>query len=306
MVQHKHSAGRQGQRGKAMKQTFRGNKFTATFTDENGYYSLTGHVYGASGAVGAQLVELDSLFAPLELLHLCDVETGAPMHAWANAEYYARQGQNGAAAAALHLDVENKQELVLVQSFIDELLQGTPEALEEIKANIAHIWEERIFDLDDDIEQLADKYAPENRPEFVEPLYEDEKTGDMLLLPAYEGIDDDELDRRTALARHLDCNINVVNPIRYSETEFKAEGKIWLVLTEEEAEEAARESVRSYIDDALDIPENIRPYFDEGRFIDDVLRADGRGPVLNSWDGTEYDTHGVDNENRKTFFIYRR
>lgn len=289
-----------------MKQTFRGKKFTATFTDENGYYSLTGHVNGASGAVGAQLVELDSLFAPLESLHMCDVETGAPMHAWVNAEYYARQEQNGAAAAALRLDVENKRELFLVQSFINELLHGTPEALEEIKADISQVWKERVFDLDDDLEQLADEYAPENRPEFVEPLYEDEKTGDMLLLPAYEGIDDDELDRRTALARHLDCNINDVEPVRYSETEFEAEGKEWLVLTEDEADEAARESVRSYIDDELEIPENIRPYFDENRYIDDVLRYDGRGHVLNSWDGTEYDAHGADNENRKIFFIYRR
>jgi hypothetical protein len=280
-----------------MKTTFRGKNFTATFTDENGYYSLTGHVNGASGAVGAQLVELDSLFAPLESLHLCDVETGAPMHAWANAEYYARQGQNGAAAAARHLDIENKRDLFLVQSFINELLHGTPEALEEIKADIAQIWEERIFDLDDDLEQIADEYAPENRPEFVEPIDENGET-----LPAYADIDIDELERRTALARFLNCNINDVEPVRNSETEYEAEGKEWLVMTETEADDAARESIRSYIDDALEIPENIRPYFDEDRYIDDVLSIDGRGHVLNSWDGNENEESGID----ETFFIYRR
>lgn len=280
-----------------MKQTFRGKKFTATFTDENGYYSLTGHVNGASGAVGAQLVELEKLFTPLELLHLCDVETGVPMHAWANAEYYARQGQNGAAAAALHLDIENKRELFLVQSFINELLHGTPEALEEIKADIAQIWKERIFDIDDDLEQLADKYAPENRPEFVEPI---DENGEVL--PAYADIDIDELERRTALARFLNCNINDVEPVRHSETEFEAEGNEWLVMTETEADDAARESIRSFIDDCLDIPENIRPYFDEDRYIDDVLLADGRGHVLNSWDGSENEESGID----ETFFIYRR
>jgi hypothetical protein len=36
-----------------------------------------------------------------------------------------------------------------------------------------------------------------------------------------------------------------------------------------------------------DVPSNLRYYFDEDRYIDDVLRYDGRGHLLSSYDGSE-------------------
>lgn len=295
-----------------MKHIFKGKNFSATFTDENGYFSFTGDVSGASGAVVEIIVEIEPAFHALELLHLCDVETGRPMHAWENAQYAltgpalgGRQYGPDAAARALHLDnitdgPEKRAFEAWAKAYVSAKHAISENSMEELKGameDVAEIWAGRVEELEDALEELLDEYAPENRPEFVEPLDDEGE-----ILPAYADIDIDELERRTALARFLNCNINDVEPVRHSETEFEAEGKEWLVMTETEADDAARERIRSYIDDALDIPENIRPYFDEDRFIEDVLRADGRGHVLNSWDGDENEESGID----ETFFIYRR
>ena len=71
-----------------MKKEFVGNDFTATFTDEDGYFSLTGHTSGVSGAIGDRLAEIDPRFEFINTMHLSDCKTGAPMHAWENADYF--------------------------------------------------------------------------------------------------------------------------------------------------------------------------------------------------------------------------
>ena len=77
----------------------------------------------------------------------------------------------------------------------------------------------------------------------------------------------------------------------------------YLVLTDDEADQAFEEQCRSYIDDCMEIPENIRHYFDEEKFIEDCRNNDGRGHILASYDGEENEIQ--DPESKEWFYIYR-
>lgn len=95
-------------------------------------------------------------------------------------------------------------------------------------------------------------------------------------------------ERQLALAMHLEINPEDVTP--GYRNEFRANGRDWLVVTDKEADQLARASVESLLDDLLsDVPENLRYYFDEDKYLDDVVSNDGRGSLLNHWDGTEYE-----------------
>lgn len=282
-----------------MKREFKGKNFSATFTDENGYYSLTGTVSGISGATGGELVRIDSDFAPLNDLHLCSVETGAPMHAWENARYHVKNMCWSEAAKALHLSGES--ELALCRKWAALALEsGADELRLEIEIEIMDIWQDRIDELEDAIDELSYSYAPENRPEFVEPAGPDGE-----ILPAYADIDADDLDRMTALARHLDCNVSQIEPAAYGKNCFEGEGKEFLVLTEDEADDAWDESLDNYIDDCLEIPDWIQSYFDRDAWKRDA-KMDGRGHALSPYDGHEYDEYGVDTASGSDiYYIYR-
>jgi len=95
-----------------MKKTIKGKGFTATFTDENGYFSLTGECEGGGGAVGGRIAAIDSRFKLLSDLHLCDCKTGAPRHAVANALYYAEQGDTAALARHLRIDPDQTTSII--------------------------------------------------------------------------------------------------------------------------------------------------------------------------------------------------
>jgi hypothetical protein len=84
---------------------------------------------------------------------------------------------------------------------------------------------------------------------------------------------------------------------------YNVDGEEYLVLTDDEADSAFRESVESYIDDCIlhEIPKAYRPYFDADSFIRDVELSDGRGHTLASYDGEENEEK-VDGE---WFYIYR-
>lgn len=75
-----------------MKYTYRHKKFTAVFTDEGGYFSLTGDYDGGGGACGDKIAKIDPRFKLLSDMHLCDTNTGAPMHAKENAVYWVKTG----------------------------------------------------------------------------------------------------------------------------------------------------------------------------------------------------------------------
>jgi hypothetical protein len=65
-------------------------------------------------------------------------------------------------------------------------------------------------------------------------------------------------------------------------------GDDYMVLTDDEAAEMEDEYLDSYIDDLLEIPDNIRFYFDDERWKEDA-KQDGRGSVINNWDGSEWE-----------------
>lgn len=110
-------------------------------------------------------------------------------------------------------------------------------------------------------------------------------------------LEDDEEERRLALALCLDvADMDDVTSATYGDG-FECEGGEYEVLTEEEADEAFAEAIETYVDDCMDIPSNIRPYFDMDAFKVDVEMTDGRGPILAAYDGEEREFG--------RFFIYR-
>lgn len=104
-----------------------------------------------------------------------------------------------------------------------------------------------------------------------------------------------------ALAEHLGESYGSIEDKGGDHYECSERRGEWLVLTDEEADGEASAYLDSYMDDCLEIPDWIRPYFDAGAWKADVLRADGRGPQLSPYDGEENDVtiDGV------SYFVYR-
>jgi hypothetical protein len=109
--------------------------------------------------------------------------------------------------------------------------------------------------------------------------------------------------KHAALARHLDESPESVSECRYGDDMFECDGVPgeYRVLTDSERDSAARESLLSHIDDCREIPDAIRPYFDEDRWIRDALLSDGYGHTLSGYDGEEHEEQ-IDGE---WYYIYR-
>ena len=96
------------------------------------------------------------------------------------------------------------------------------------------------------------------------------------------------------VTRELDSIVETFpNNFRYSNEEY-------LVLTDEEADEEEDRQLNNYIDECLEIPDNIRPYFDEEAWKRDA-RMDGRGHIISTYDGCEYE----ETVEGTTYYIYR-
>ncbi len=108
-------------------------------------------------------------------------------------------------------------------------------------------------------------------------------------------------DAHRALAAHLKVDPSELEPTRYDDCCFEYGREEYRVLTESERETAASEALDSYIDDCLEIPPAIEPYFDRGKWKRDALLSDGYGHTLSSYDGEENEEQidGV------WFYIYR-
>ena len=75
----------------------------------------------------------------------------------------------------------------------------------------------------------------------------------------------------------------------------------YLVLTDEEADDAWDDELEHYIDECLNIDEAIQPYFDREKWKDDA-RMDGRGHSLSSYDRAEHSK----TVNEVNYYIYRQ
>lgn len=88
----------------------------------------------------------------------------------------------------------------------------------------------------------------------------------------------------------------------YSDCESAIYRDDYLVLTDNEADIRAQELAEDYASDAkYEIPEHLRYYFDEYRYIEDQL-SDGRGILLAHANGEEYE----EKVNETVYFIYKR
>lgn len=108
-----------------------------------------------------------------------------------------------------------------------------------------------------------------------------------------------EIDPRiTALLKHLEYPDNLTletsDDMRYE----TSEGEEYLVLTDEESEEAWNESMDSYIDECIlsELPEAYRYYFDSEKWKYDAS-FDGRRNALATYDSVEHE--------QGDYYIYR-
>lgn len=366
-----------------MKKHFKHAKFSATFTDEGGYFSLTGECEGGSGAVGERIAEIDPQFAPLALVHVCDAETGEPLHAWANAAYWAERGDIATLARHLHCDETKAAEYA---SAVSELARNTAtkeritpyrkhtcsfpywwkagdvlrdkEEAERRYRECHHVWVSPV-ELSWDTHNINGEKTVlcpkcQRRPAESSPYCDkdgspwDTATMDMLVVPASreaiyaacekwagkvaelqgelseqwrqeaeaarEAAEDipanltrgfvdpytadgefisqeheyclnlfDEPEK--AIAAAMEEGVDVCDVTEKGEY-YTAAGREYRVLTDDEADAAEREYLLSIIDDVLEIPDSIRPYFDEEAWLKDA-RQDGRGHHLAGYDGVE-------------------
>ncbi|MDD5059461.1 MAG: hypothetical protein WC516_09970 [Patescibacteria group bacterium] len=113
-------------------------------------------------------------------------------------------------------------------------------------------------------------------------------------------------EKARALASFLELEFDSWDDIQEaSSNEFKVgQNKWYLVLTDEEAEDAWDESIESYIEECVlpEISKQYRCYFDDDSFKRDC-KLDGRGHSLSPFDGEENEDQ--DPESKKYFYIYR-
>ena len=87
----------------------------------------------------------------------------------------------------------------------------------------------------------------------------------------------------------------------YSDCESYLDNGGYLVCEEDKADKLAHETAEGYADDArMEIPKYLQRYFNDDLYIEELL-DDGRGPLLNYYDGCEYE----ELVNGTTYYVYR-
>lgn len=114
-------------------------------------------------------------------------------------------------------------------------------------------------------------------------------------------LDDDEegANRILALRLHRDEWETPITSRRGNE--FTMGKKSWLVLTGQEADDECERRLNDRIDNVLDIPPEIEPYFNRERWKADIKKY-GRGNVVSCYDNTEINVLTAFN----TFYIFRQ
>ena len=86
----------------------------------------------------------------------------------------------------------------------------------------------------------------------------------------------------------------------YDDNMFSYYSGSYYVLTDSEADDKEDQQLNFYIDECLEIPDDIRPYFDDEKWKRDA-GMDGRGHIISTYDGCEYE----EEVNNTTYYIYR-
>lgn len=131
-------------------------------------------------------------------------------------------------------------------------------------------------------------------------------------------------ERVIALAQHLELDLEI-NEADFETEEEKEEAiqniideldsitsdydntysygnKEFLVLTDSEADEEEDRQLDNYLEECIypELPENMRYYFDDEKWKRDA-KMDGRGHIISTYDGAEYEEKVNDN----WYYIYR-
>jgi|FLOH01.1.fsa_nt_gi hypothetical protein len=287
---------------KTMRKEYTGNSFKATFTDENGYFSLTGDIGGGGGAIGDELVKIDPRFKMLNDMHLSNADTGEPMHALENGYYhFNKMPVFHSLEDYWNIDRLTDDQRDRIKSAMQEkagvyfpirckemingvpLFEDTKQAVSAVMEEIRPTWERQV----QEVRRIAES-IPEDLTDIDETISLD---------------DFSEPEKVQALAQHLKCHFSIVEESAYDNNLFEAEGSDWLVVTDDEAETLWDQSLDNYLEECVlpDLPENMRNYFDDEAWKRDA-RMDGRGHSLNRYDGEEH-FEVVDGE---THYIYRQ
>lgn len=134
------------------------------------------------------------------------------------------------------------------------------------------------------------------------------------MLEEVKTLNNTEQEKALALAIHLELDPtdhtdvdSFLSQLASSESNnntFEIDGKEYLVLTDEEAEEAYDEYLNNYIDDLIlsEIPEQYRSYFDSKKWKkDEAYYIDDRSSALGYYDGQEHE----EAVNKTDYYIYR-
>lgn len=92
--------------------------------------------------------------------------------------------------------------------------------------------------------------------------------------------------RINALALHLEVDADELTVSSYNDQIIEYGSEDYLVVTDDEADQLWDEDLENYLDECLEIPETIKPYFDREAWKSDA-RHDGRAHSLNRYDGNE-------------------
>lgn len=266
-----------------MKKTFKHNKFTAEFTDEGGYFSLTGDVNGSSGAVSDYIAKIDKRFKLLDHMHLASCTTGQPSFCLENG-YYQYKNAKPKTYPSKFKALEDYCKIKLTKGDKDAIVFAGSRKEKDVIRDIIGRHEKEYLQKIKDVYNLVESIPSDLR----EPKgwYKEEDVDDL-----YERYDNP--DKVIALARHLDCNPNIIEDV--SDEEFIGEGIHYYVLTDDEANKRWDDYLESCMDECLEIPDSIKACFDRDGWKEDA-KIDGRG-VLSGYDGIEEESDG--------YYIYR-
>ena len=133
---------------------------------------------------------------------------------------------------------------------------------------------------------------------------EEEEKAERLVTDKDIDLFDNFSEPETALALALICGLSVNEIDDISEdgnNYWTVQGVSYLAGTDDEMDGAWDEELDRYIDECIEIPAHIEPYFDRERWKDDA-KIDGRGHSLNRYDGGEDYTE----VNGTTYYAYRQ
>lgn len=262
---------------------------------EDGRFSISGECGGSSGQCldgitprpGAQT----ELIAVWREWHLNDMKAGTPEQERALDEWRAASGGEG---------YEKAVEYLKSRGLYEVMHDGAPYKYGSawLTRELPKDFGARLRDIQKRIEaEEAARVRALNTP----PPVCDDETGHAPE-PTWGDLDDP---KAAALGKFLEVTPGEAAAyITGDGNRYEYAGTDYLVCTDEEADEEARESMENYIDECVlhEIPEQYHWYFDTEKFCEDAINADGRGHILNRYDGEE----GEAEHDGATYYIYRQ